>query len=70
MDMDTYEGIIRILALLGFAIRFLGLLVLGLGTGWFAVSAYKKPGLVWKTQVAVVFVFAAVTIIDVGFAQG
>jgi len=67
MDLETFEDIVRILALAGYSARFLGLLALGLGGGWFAISAYKKPGLSWKVKIAVVMVFAALTAMVIRF---
>lgn len=49
-----------VLDLLGAILRLIGLLVLGLGLGWFALDAYRKES--WQMQVAAFLglVFAAV----------
>ena len=48
-----------ILDMAGAFLRLIGLLVFGLGLGWFALDAYRKEN--WQLQVAVFlgFVFAA-----------
>ncbi len=67
MELETFEEIVRILALAGYAMRFLGLLVLGLGAGWLASAAYKKSDSAWRTQAVIIFVFAAITAMIVRF---
>ena len=53
-----------ILDVAGAILRLIGLLVFGLGLGWFALDAYRKEN--WQLQIAVFlgFVFTAV-----GFAE-
>lgn len=50
-----------ILGLAGAILRLIGLLVFGLGFGWFALDAYRKEN--WQLQIAVFlgFVLAAVS---------
>lgn len=67
MDLEIFQEIVRILALGGYAVRFLGLLAAGLGVGWLVVSVLKNPGMTWQTQIAVVFVFAAITAMGVRY---
>ncbi len=56
--------LLDILDMAGAILRLIGLLVFGLGLGWFALDAYGKES--WQLQVAAFlgFVFAAV-----GFAK-
>ena len=67
MDLRTFEEIVRILALGGYVIRFLGLLLMGLGAGWLVVSALKNEFLTWQTRIAVVLAFAATFAMGVRF---
>jgi hypothetical protein len=52
--------LIQILNLLGAVLRLIGLLIFGLGMGWFALEAFRKEN--WQLQIAVFlgFVIGAV----------
>jgi hypothetical protein len=55
----------EIIALLGGILSVLGLLLLGLATGWFTVFAFRQPERHWQLQVAVylgMFLFIALLI--------
>ncbi len=58
--------LITALEVLGILVRFIGLIVLGLGTGWIAADAYRKG--VWQLQVAAIVGFFGLTAIFVRFA--
>ena len=49
MPQIVYE----ILSLLGALIRMLGLLMFGLGIGWFALEGFRKSQQNWQLQIAV-----------------
>lgn len=53
-----------ILDLAGAILRLIGLLVFGLGLGWFALDAYRKEN--WQLQIAV---FLGFVLAAVGFAE-
>jgi hypothetical protein len=42
-----------ILSLLSFLVRFLGLVVLGVGLGWFSLYAYRELADAWQLKIAV-----------------
>jgi len=53
MDAETYNEIVRILALGSFFVRGLGLLVLGIGSGWFALMTFRKGKDNWVQLISV-----------------
>jgi hypothetical protein len=55
-----------VLEVLGILMRFVGLIVLGLGTGWMAADAYRKG--MWQLQIAAVLGFFALVAVFVRFA--
>jgi len=50
--------------IVGALLRLIGLLVFGLGLGWFALDAYRKEN--WQLQIAV---FLGFVLAAVGFAE-
>ncbi len=54
------------LEVLGILVRFIGLIVLGLGTGWITADAYRKG--IWQLQIAAILGFFALTAVFVRFA--
>ncbi len=48
--------------LLATLFRLLGLLVLGLGAGWFALEVFRKGQQAWQLQIAIFLGFAGLTI--------
>jgi FtsH-binding integral membrane protein len=54
MDEDTLRIITDVLMLGGYFLRALGLLVLGLGSGWLAVSTVRQAKTDWQVKAAVV----------------
>ncbi len=56
-----------ILEVLGILMRFVGLIVLGLGTGWMASDAYRKG--MWQLQIAAVLGFFALVAVFVRYAS-
>ena len=53
MDAETYSEIVRILALGSFFVRSLGLLILGVGSGWFALMTFRKGKDNWVQLISV-----------------
>ena len=53
MDLSTFEEVVRILALISFFIRSFGLLVLGVGSGWFALMTFRKGKDNWVQLISV-----------------
>jgi len=51
-----------ILFLLGWLIRILGLLVFGVGFGWFVVEVFRKGQQNWQLQIATFLGFVGLTI--------
>ena len=70
MEYDTFEGIIRIVTLLGLAIRGLGMLVFGLGAGWLTLYVYKLPETSWYVKVASVLGSSGVLSVMIVFMRG
>jgi len=67
MDIDTYEDIVRLLTLGSYAARSLGLIVLGLGTGWFSLYAFRKSKGAWQVKMAAIFGFIALAAVSTRF---
>jgi len=68
MELEIFEEIVRVLALVGFGVRALGLFVLGASLSWFLVSlAFRKSADSWKIQVAAMFSFVALSYAAVRF---
>lgn len=58
MDQVDFDKVVRVLSLLGYTARSLGLFVFGLGSGWFSLQAFKRTG-DWYVKVAALFGFTA-----------
>jgi hypothetical protein len=58
MPQIVYE----ILDLLGALIRLLGLLVFGLGAGWFMLEVFRKGQQAWQLQLAIFLGFCGLAI--------
>ncbi|MBW8012902.1 MAG: hypothetical protein FVQ83_16920 [Chloroflexi bacterium] len=54
MDEDTLKLITDVLMLGGYFLRALGLLVLGLGSGWLVMSTVRAAKTDWQLKAAVV----------------
>lgn len=54
MEQDTFNSIELILSLGGYFLRGLGLIVLGLGSGWLTMSTLRQAKTDWQIKVAVV----------------
>lgn len=68
MELETFEEIVRVLALIGFGARALGLLILGASASWFAVTlAFRKSADSWKIQIAALISFVALAYAVVRF---
>lgn len=70
MNYDVFESIMRIVTLLGFAIRGLGMLVFGLGAGWLTLYVYKLPETSLYVKVASILGSSAVLSVIVVFLGG
>lgn len=55
--MDFWDITWEILTLLSFLPRFLGLLVFGLGTGWFALQVFNQEGRAWQVTAVLLVCF-------------
>lgn len=55
--MEIFESVLFYLAVL---LRFLGMVVLGLGVGWFTLDAFRKAN--WQLQIAIFLGFLGMAI--------